>query len=400
MTHDTDARSGALSFIHHEAAGGIVMLAAAITALLMANLGLAAFYDRLLDTPVSVRIGSLALDKPLLHWINDGLMAIFFFLVGLEIKREMVTGELSTIGQASLPTIAAVGGMAVPAAIYLVIVSGSPGAAAGWAIPSATDIAFAVAVLTLVGPRVPPALKVFLLALAIIDDLGAIVIIAVFYTADLSPTALMLAAVCIAVLVALNRFGVTRIAAYVLVGMLLWLCVLKSGVHATLAGVVTALSVPLNAQDENARSPLLHLQDALHPWVTFLILPLFAFANAGVSLSGVALSRLFDPIPLGIAAGLFFGKQIGIFGFTYAAIQLGLSRRPEGASWLQIYGVACLGGIGFTMSLFIGMLAFPDVGHAIDVRLGVIAGSVLSAIAGFAVLHLSLATQTAGRPAA
>jgi len=376
---------GALEFVHHESAAGIFLLAAAILALLLANTPLAGLYDALFDTPVSVRIGALALDKPLLLWINDGLMAVFFLLVGLEIKRELVIGELSTPSQAMLPGIAAIGGMVVPALIYIALNAGNDAALKGWAIPSATDIAFAVGVLTLLGPRVPASLKIFLLALAIIDDLGAIVIIALFYTSHLSLPALGLAAVGILALVALNRRGVTRIAPYVVVGVFMWVCVLKSGVHATLAGVATAFAIPLSEGHEPGPSE--RLEHALHPWVTFAILPLFAFANAGVSLAGVTLGKLAGPIPLGIAAGLFIGKQVGILGFTWAAVGLNLGSRPEGASWAQVYGVAILGGIGFTMSLFIGMLAFPEPAFAADIRIGVLVGSLLSAVAGYAVLR-------------
>ncbi len=382
---------GALAFVHHEAAGGIFMIAASIVALVMANSGLSGAYGTILDTPVTVRIGALAIDKGLLLWINDGLMAVFFLLVGLEIKRELTVGELSSVQQAMLPAIAAVGGMLVPAMFYLGIAARQPGAAAGWAIPSATDIAFAVGVLTLLGPRIPSSLKVFLLALAIIDDLGAIVIIALFYTANLSPVALAWAGVGIVALVAMNRLGVRRIAPYILVGVFLWVCVLKSGVHATLAGVVTGFAIPLAGREHGDPSPLEQLEEMLHPWVIFLVLPAFAFANAGVSLAGLTFDELVAPVPLGIAAGLFLGKQIGIFGFTWAAVRLGFGRLPVGASWLQVYGVAILGGIGFTMSLFIGMLAFPDPAMATDIRLGVIVGSLLSALWGVVILRRSIA---------
>lgn len=380
---------GALEFVHHEAAAGVFLLSAAILALILANSPLEPIYDGFLDTPVTVRIGALMLDKPLLLWINDGLMAVFFFLVGLEIKRELVVGELSSVSQASLPAFAAVGGMVVPALIYAFFNWHDAKALAGWAIPSATDIAFAVGVLTLAGPRVPSSLKIFLLALAIIDDLGAIIIIALFYTSNLSLPALSLAMVGILTLVVLNRRGVTRVAPYVLVGVFMWVCVLKSGVHATLAGVATALAVPLSAGPGEDTGPLEKLQHSLHPWVTFGVLPLFAFANAGVSLHGLTFAKLLGPIPLGIAAGLFVGKQIGIFGFTWAAITSGFARKPEGASWTQLYAVAILGGIGFTMSLFIGMLAFPEPAYAADIRIGVLTGSLLSALAGFAILRRS-----------
>ena len=384
-------QTGALEFIHHEAASGVMLLGAALLALVLANSPLAFLYDGLLDTPVSVRIGALVLDKHLLHWINDGLMAVFFFHVGLEIKRELLAGELSTPRQAALPLAGAAGGMAVPALMYIAINWGDAHALDGWAIPTATDIAFAVAVLALAGPRIPPALKVFLLALAIIDDLGAILIIAFFYTPKLSLEALALAAIGIGVLAMLNRRGVSRIAPYVLAGLFVWVCVLKSGVHATLAGVVTAFAIPLEARETHgsrrASSPAGQLQENLHPWVNFGVLPLFAFANAGVSLAGVTLAKLLSPIPLGIALGLFIGKPVGVFSFTFAAIKLGLGTRPEGASWMQLFGAAILAGVGFTMSLFIGMLAFPEPAHAAAIRIGVLAGSLISAVAGFVLLR-------------
>jgi len=383
---------GALDFIHHEASGGVVLLVAASFALLLANSSFHAFYDALLETPVAIRVGTLGLDKSLLHWINDGLMAVFFFHVGLEIKRELVEGELSSVRQAALPAIGALGGMIVPALIYVSVNRGDMQALHGWAIPTATDIAFAVGVLALVGSRVPPALKIFLLALAIIDDLGAIVIIAFFYTSNLSMTALSLAAVGIVALAMLNRRNVTSTAAYVLVGLFVWVCVLKSGVHATLAGVATAFAIPLTplpAEHRHApvRSLAAHLQENLHPWVNFGVLPAFAFANAGVSLAGVTLERLTSAIPLGIALGLFIGKPLGVFLFSRGAIALGLGARPEGATWAGLFGVSILAGIGFTMSLFIGMLAFPEPAFAADIRIGVLAGSMLSALLGYTLLR-------------
>ena len=381
---------GALDFIsHHEASGGVVLLLAAIFALVLANSAAANLYGALLDTHVSVRIGEFGLDKNLLHWINDGLMAVFFFLVGLEIKRELIEGELSTIKQAALPAIGALGGMVVPAIIYIAINSGDAHALKGWAIPTATDIAFAVGILAFVGSKIPSSLKIFLLALAIIDDLGAILIIAIFYTADLSLSALALAPIGVAGLVALNVRGVTRAASYVLVGAFVWLCVLKSGVHATLAGVVTALAIPLTPIDQNGKSESLaaRLQESLHPWVTFLVLPAFAFANAGVSLAGLGLERLFSPIPFGIAAGLLIGKPVGIFLFSFVAIVLGLGARPEGGTWAQLFGVGVVAGIGFTMSLFIGMLAFPEPQYAADIRIGVLSGSICAAVLGYLLLR-------------
>lgn len=381
---------GALEFIsHHEASGGVFLLLAALLALVLANSAAAPLYGALLDTHLSLQIGEFGVDKNLLHWINDGLMAVFFFLVGLEIKRELVEGELSTVRQAALPAVGALGGMVVPALIYVALNAGDEHALRGWAIPTATDIAFAVGVLAFVGSRIPASLKIFLLALAIIDDLGAIVIIALFYTANLSPEALGLAAVGIAGLVLLNRSGVTRTAPYVLLGVFVWLCVLKSGVHATLAGVATALAVPLTPYEEGGRTESLaaRLQGSLHPWVTFGVLPAFAFANAGVSLSGVSLEKLLSPIPLGIALGLLIGKPVGVLLFARIAVALGIGTRPEGSTWLQLFGVGILAGIGFTMSLFIGMLAFPQPEYAADIRIGVLAGSICSAVLGYLLLR-------------
>jgi NhaA family Na+:H+ antiporter len=345
-------------FLKLEASAGIVLVISAGLALVMANTFLAPFYQVFLDVPVIVQVGALKLAKPLLLWVNDGLMAIFFFLVGLEIKREVLQGELSSWSQASLPGFAALGGMAIPALIYVLINLGSPETLRGWAIPAATDIAFALGVLALLGSRVPAALKIFLLALAIMDDLGAIIIIAVFYTADLSLTSLGLAAVGIVILACLNIFRVTRLASYILVGLAVWICVLKSGVHATLAGVAVAFFIPLRGASETDESPLEHLS-------------------------------LLAPVPLGIAAGLFIGKQIGVFGFSYGAVRLGLAKLPQGVSWLQVYGLSFLTGIGFTMSLFIGTLAFDDLEHATGVRLGVLLGSLLSGVGGYFLLRFT-----------
>lgn len=375
-------------FLKLEAAGGILLVIAAAIALLWANTPLGGAYEGLLATPVEVRVGPLQLAKPLLLWINDGLMAVFFLLVGLEIKRELLVGELSSPRRAALPAIAALGGMAVPAGVYLLFAGGDPEALRGWAIPAATDIAFALGVLALLGTRAPASLKVFLLALAIIDDLGAILIIAFFYTADLSLLSLGLAAAGVVGLVLLNVFGVTRIAAYVLVGLFLWVCVLKSGVHATLAGVAIGLAVPLRIPDAAGHAPLERLEHALHPWVAFGVLPVFAFANAGVPLAGIGLETIAGPVPLGIAAGLFLGKQVGVFGASWLAIRSGLCGRLPGASAGQLYGVAVLTGIGFTMSLFIGMLAFPGIERAAEVRIGVLGGSLLSAVVGWAILRV------------
>lgn len=373
------------AFLKHEAAGGVVLLVAAVLALLLNNSPLSWLYDGLLATPVTLRIGAFAIDKPLLLWINDGLMAFFFFLVGLELKRELMIGDLSSMRRALLPMIAAIGGMAVPAVVYLMINAGNPAGLRGWAIPAATDIAFAVGVLALLGPRIPASLKVFLLALAIIDDLGAIIIIALFYAHELSPVALLLAGVGVAALFAMNRFGVRTFMPYVIVGVIMWACVLKSGVHATLAGVALALAIPLDGETDG-ESMLERAEHGVANWVKFGVAPIFAFANAGVSLAGITLATALGPIPLGIAAGLFIGKQLGIFASTWAAVRLGIGDLPPGATWTQVYGVAILGGIGFTMSLFIGTLAFPDPALAAPVRVGVLLGSLASAFLGYAVL--------------
>jgi len=385
----TKPLSNILAFLHHEATAGVLVMVAAAAALLIDNSPASFLLQSLLDTPLSVRVGMFALDKPLLLWINDGLMAVFFLLVGLEIKRELIAGELSTREQAVLPVIAAIGGMVVPALFYLVINATTPANLRGWAIPTATDIAFALGVVALLGSRVPPPLKIFVLALAIIDDLGAIIIIALFYTADLSVYSLAMAALGAAALFALNRLGVRRIAPYILVGVVMWVFVLKSGVHATLAGVVVALAIPMHAGGDDEQSPLHKLEEMLHPWVAFGILPIFALANAGVSLTGLSLAKLASPVPLGIMLGLFVGKQAGVFGSVWLAARYGIVRRPEGASWLQVYGVSILTGIGFTMSLFIGTLAFPDPAYAADIRIGVLAGSLLSAVVGYLVLMVA-----------
>lgn len=384
-------KKGAQAFFEHEAAGGIILMVAAALAVLFSNSQLAPFYALLLDTPVAIQIGALSLNKPLLLWINDGLMAIFFFLVGLEIKREILEGRLSSMRTAALPVIAAAGGMIVPALIYVALNQGDPTALRGWAIPAATDIAFAVGILALLGSRVPVALKIFLLALAIIDDLGAILIIAAFYTSELSLSVLMIAAAGVAVLAYLNYSGVARTSFYVVTGLVVWVCVLKSGVHATLAGVVIALFIPLNTADKTHSSPLRQVEHGLAPWVVFGVVPIFAFANAGVALYNLSLADIVGGIPLGIALGLFFGKQLGIMSFVWVAIRLGLARLPEGVTWIQVYGVSVLAGIGFTMSLFIGTLAFSDPETGAAVRVGVLAGSIVSAICGYMILRFGLA---------
>jgi NhaA family Na+:H+ antiporter len=383
------ATGGISDFLKLESAGGLLLVAAAALALICSNSPLRHAYDDLLKIPVEVRFGSFAVAKPLLLWINDGLMAIFFLLVGLEVKREVIEGELSTPAQVVLPVAAGLGGMVVPALIYLLINRGNGGALNGWAIPTATDIAFALGVLSLLGNRVPVSLKIFLTAVAIADDLGAIVIIALFYTAELSLSMLFLAAMAIAVLIALNMQKVTRIAPYVIVGVILWVFVLKSGVHATLAGVAVAFAVPLKATDAQGHAPLHQFEHGLHPWVAFGVLPIFAFANAGVSVAGVTLTALSEPLPLGIAAGLFIGKLVGVCGVSAMLVRLGMARLPDGASWRQLVGVAALCGVGFTMSLFIGSLAFEGPEYFTPLRLGVIAGSTLSGVTGYLFLRFA-----------
>jgi NhaA family Na+:H+ antiporter len=371
-------------FLALESAGGILLACAAALAMAFANSPLEAFYGGFLDTPVEVRVGAFEIAKPLLLWINDGLMAVFFFLVGLELKREVLEGELSNPAQVLLPALAAAGGMVVPAAIYAWINWGDAATLRGWAIPAATDIAFALGVLSLLGGRVPAGLKVFLLTLAILDDVGAIVIIALFYTADLSGVSLGMAGIALAGLFALQRAGVKAAAPYLLVGLVLWASVLKSGVHATLAGVALAFFIPRNA----AR----RLEHDLHPVVAYAILPLFAFANAGISLDGISLASFLTPVPLGIAAGLVAGKTLGVFAVSFLAIRLGWAQMPAGANWLSLLGIALLCGIGFTMSLFIAGLAFEGMAgeYALQTRLGILAGSLVAALGGYALLRASL----------
>jgi len=372
-------------FFSNDAAGGIVLVIAALAALMLSNSPWRAAYLAFTDLRGVVDIGGLVvLEKPLLLWVNDLWMAVFFFLVGLEIKREIVVGELAAPGQAILPTAAAAGGMLVPAAIYALVNLGDPVALRGWAIPAATDIAFALGIVMLLGPRVPLSLRLFLTAVEIIDDLGAIVVITVFYTANLSLPMLAAAAAGGLALLALNRSGVTRVDVYVVVGLVVWVCVLKSGVHATLAGVVTALAIPL--RDRHGGSPAGALEHGLHPWVAFAVLPMFALANAGVDLAGLSLSNLAAPVPLGIAAGLVVGKAIGVYGTSWLLIRAGLAKTPEGANARQFFGVCLLCGVGFTMSLFIGGLAFETQGLETQVKLGVLAGSALAAVLGTAVL--------------
>jgi NhaA family Na+:H+ antiporter len=385
-------------FLKLEAAGGILLIIAAALAMLLKNSELGPIYEAFLDTPGEVRIGELYIAKPLFLWVNDGLMAVFFFMIGMEVKREIMVGELSELSQIALPAIAGLGGILVPAGLYYLITMDDPVALQGWAIPTATDIAFALGILALVGPGIPTTLKLFLMMLAIIDDLGAIVIIALFYTSELSLVSLGIAAGAIAWLIAMKLKKVSSIAPYLLVGLVLWVAVLKSGVHATLAGVILGFFIPLKNVDAegNEDSPLERMIHELHPAVAFGILPLFAFVNAGVKLSGMSMDDLLTGIPLAIAVGLFFGKQIGVFGFAWIAILLGLCRKPDGANWGQIYGVSILCGVGFTMSLFIGSLAFEEsgLGYSRPDRLGIIVGSLLAGIFGFIVLKLATRDQT------
>jgi NhaA family Na+:H+ antiporter len=374
-----------------ESASGLLLIGATIIALMLANIpATLATYNSLLGLHLTVTLGGIGVDKPLLLWINDALMVLFFMLVGLELKREVVEGQLSRLDQVALPILAALGGLVVPAAIYWFINGDFESQRNGWAIPTATDIAFALAMLALLGSRVPTSLKVFLATIAIVDDIAAIVIIAMFYTSDLSIVSLSLAGLGIVVLAALNRARVMRLAPYMLTALFIWFCVLKSGVHATLAGVVVAAFIPLRAEDDH--SPARHLEHMLHPWVAYAVLPVFAFANAGVSFLGMNRDSLANGVPLGIILGLFLGKQVGVFGMVVLARLLRVARLPEGVTWPQVYGVAILCGVGFTMSLFIGTLAFEHGNFELlpGVKLGVLVGSLLSAGFGLLVLHLAL----------
>jgi NhaA family Na+:H+ antiporter len=379
-------------FIKKESSAGIVLIFVTIIALLLKNTGLSEVYDAFLSTPVEIRFGALHIDKPLLLWINDGLMAVFFLLIGLEVKREIIEGHLSTPAQVVLPGFAAVGGMVVPAAVYLFFVGTDTLGTRGWAIPTATDIAFALGVLSLLGKRVPVSLKIFLMALAIIDDLGAIVIIALFYTAELSTLSIAVAATALSTLVVMNRLGVDRKAAYIIVGVVLWVSVLKSGVHATLAGVALAFTIPISQRKmvvgRVKRSMLKSMEHDLHYWVAFFILPLFAFVNAGVDFRSISLDQILTPVPMGIAAGLFIGKQVGVFGFSWLAIKMGLAKLPEDSNYTQLYGVAILTGIGFTMSLFVDSLAFPDAAQFMFAdKLAILVGSFAAGLLGYLILR-------------
>jgi NhaA family Na+:H+ antiporter len=388
------ARSATRDFLHSEAAGGIVLIVAAVLAMLVANWpGVAEQYFHVLHVETGPVISPHHGPMTVHLWINDALMALFFLLVGLEIKREFVDGRLATWDRRRLPVVAAAAGMAFPALFYLLVVGGDPRLVHGWAIPAATDIAFAIGLLAILGKRAPTSLKLFLTTVAIVDDLGAVVIIALFYTAELDLVSLGIAAGIVAFMFALNRAGVKRLPVYLLLAVVLWVFVFRSGIHATIAGVLAALTIPITkspAAPDDAQSPLHRLEHALHPWSAFLIVPLFGFANAGVSLAGSSLAVLGEPLPLAVLLGLFLGKQIGIFASVVVADKTGFAKRPGWASWPQIYGVSLLAGIGFTMSLFIGGLAFAGEDLLIDeVKIGVLAGSVLSAVAGYAVLRFA-----------
>jgi len=384
-------------FVALESAGGLALMVAAVAGLVIDNSPLTTVYEALLNLEGELRVGALSVEKPVFLWVNDLWMAVFFFLVAMEIKQETIDGSLSDRRMLALPAAAAVGGIAVPAAIYVAFNAGDPRAVVGWAIPTATDIAFALGVLALLGQRVPSALKVLLMTLAVIDDLAAIVIIALFYTSNLSLVSLVLAAFGIAALIALNRLGVRSVAPYVLVGIALWVCVLKSGVHATLAGVALGFAIPGKPAADGGPAPLAGLIHSLHPWVAFAILPTFAFVNAGINLSAIDLGAMFSGVPAGIALGLFVGKPLGVMLFVGLAVLLGVAALPRGTTWAQMFGVAVLCGIGFTMSLFIGGLAFAEGGagyEGVD-RLAIIAGSLASGAAGYVILRLA----TPGSPA-
>lgn len=385
MTHQRIAH-----FLHTELGSGILLITAAVLAIVFANSDLVGIYQWLLSVPVQIRVGSIDVYKPLLLWINDGLMALFFLSVGLEIKKEFLFGQLRQPSQVVLPAVAAIGGIVLPALIYLAFNYNDPVARLGWAIPSATDIAFALGVLALLGSRVPASLKLFVMTLAVLDDLGAVIIIALFYTANLSLTSLYLAAAFSVLLFSMNRSGIRSSGLFLFVGVFLWVSVLKSGVHATLAGIVIAFALPTNKIENETESPADMVLRTLHPWIIFLVLPAFAFANAGVSLSGLSLHDIMSPIPMGISMGLFLGKQIGIMLAAWLLIRSGLAKLPENTSWLQLYGAAVICGIGFTMSLFISSLAFSHSGENVGLltdRLGIIIGSLLSAVVGYLVLR-------------
>ncbi|MFH2040189.1 MAG: Na+/H+ antiporter NhaA [Chloroflexota bacterium] len=395
VTLNKGKRSFLTDFIKLESAGGIILMFTAALALLLANSPLQSYYNLFLDTPVNLQVGSLSIAKPLLLWVNDGLMAVFFFVIGLELKRELVEGELSDKRSIILPGVGAIGGMLVPALIYIYFNYEDPVAMKGWAIPAATDIAFALGILSLLGSKVPKAIKLFLTSIAIFDDLGAILIIAFFYTAKISLVALLVVACCIPVLLILNRRGTESKSIFLLIGIVMWVAMLKSGIHATLTGVIVAMFIPIRSNSKPDYSPLKELEHDLHPIVAFIVLPIFAFANAGISIRNVGVEQIFHAVPIGIALGLFLGKQFGIFGMSWLFIKLKLTRLPAELSWASMYGTAVLCGVGFTMSLFIGSLAFEETGMNLffDERLGIILGSLLSGIFGYLVLGLSLRSK-------
>jgi len=400
-------------FVHRESSAGILLIFVTIVALILQNSGLSEFYNNFLHTHVEIRFGDLQIAKPLLLWVNDGLMAVFFFVIGLEVKREVMEGHLSSMSQIALPGIAAIGGMVVPALIFIALNLGNDFSINGWAIPTATDIAFALGILSLLGNRVPISLKIFLMALAIIDDLGAIIIIAIFYTSELSLISMAaiiiiaifytselslismaIASTALIILFIMNRMDIAKKAAYILIGIVLWVSVLKSGVHATLAGVALAFMIPMYSKREDGTtfSMSKEMEHDLHYWIAFMILPLFAFVNAGVDLRGISLEEMAGPVPMGIMLGLFIGKQVGVFGFSWLSIKLGFASLPKESSWMQLYGVSVLTGIGFTMSLFVDSLAYNDtqIYHFAD-KLAVLLGSLLSGTAGYLILRFTTA---------
>jgi len=379
------------TFFKKESSSGIILMFAAVLAMIFANSPLVGWYNLLLDVPVVVAVGAFEIAKPLLLWINDGLMALFFFLVGLELKREFIEGDLSKPGQVTLPAIGAVGGMLMPALIYAALNYENPSALSGWAIPTATDIAFALGILAIIGSKVPLQLKVFLTSLAIFDDLGAIIIIALFYTEQLSMLSLIVAASMLSILFVLNRKNVTSTSPYIFIGLVLWVAVLKSGVHATLAGVILAFFIPIKGKGDEP-SPLKSLEHNLHSTIAFIVLPIFAFANAGISFTNVGIEQVMSPVPLGIILGLFIGKQLGVFGFCFIAIKLGFAKLPSNVNWTLLYGVALLCGVGFTMSLFIGSLAFEQVNDIplYKDRLGIVIGSLISGVLGYLVIKAAV----------
>lgn len=379
-------------FFKWKSAGGVLLIVSALMAMVFANTPLKMYYQLLLSTPVEVRVGSLELAKPLLLWVNDGLMAVFFFLVGLELKRELLEGELADKRNIILPGVGAIGGMLVPALIYLYFNYDDPVAVQGWAIPAATDIAFALGVLTLLGPRVPLSIKIFLTSLAIFDDIGAILIIAFFYTSKISLSALLIVGLCLPILAFLNKRNIISTSPYIFIGAIMWVATIKSGVHATLAGVLLAMFIPMRCETDESFSPLKNLEHDLHAAVVFFILPIFAFANAGIDFSNVGVDALFHDVSVGITLALFFGKQFGIFGICWLFIKLKIASLPQGMDWARLYGTAALCGIGFTMSLFVGSLAFEETGVNLlfDERLGIILGSLLSGLAGYFILRASL----------